>query len=82
MLTINISSGEELLFNEFIEGNTVQFRVSVAAGEEKDFEKGKDVRVKFGSKEAGGKIVSDPLVVTPSRGSEKETISLVIEKAK
>lgn len=82
MLTINITSGEELLFKEFSEGNTVQFRISVAVGEDKDYEKGKKVRVKFGSEEADGKIVSDPLVVTPSRGAGKETISLVVEKLK
>ena len=81
MLTINVTSGEEILFNDFRDGNTVQFRVTVSPDEEKQYEKGKKVRIRCGNEEADGKIVSDPLVVTPSRGSDKETISLVVEKA-
>jgi archaeosine-15-forming tRNA-guanine transglycosylase len=81
MLTINVSSSEELIYKEFKEGNTVQFRVTVSKDEEKTYQKGKSVVVKYGKEESNGKIVSDPLVVTPSIGAEKETISLVVEKA-
>lgn len=81
MLTINVSSAEELIYKEFKEGNTVQFRVSVSKDEEKTYQKGKEVVVKYGKEESNGKIVSEPLVVTPSIGAEKETISLVVEKA-
>jgi hypothetical protein len=81
MGTINVSSAEEILFKDFKEGNTVQFRVSVAPGEEGEYEKGKTIKVICGNDESTGKIVSDPLVVTPSKEGEKETLSLVVEKS-
>ncbi len=81
METIKITEAEQILFNDFKDGNTVQFRVSVSPGEETQYGKGQKVKIICGDDESTGKIVSDPLVVTPSKEGEKETIALVVEKA-
>jgi hypothetical protein len=80
MATINISESEEILFKDLQEGNSVQLRVTVTPAEEKEYSKGKTVKVVYGKDEAKGKIVSDPLVVQPKSEDGKETISLVVEK--
>ena len=80
MATINVSSGEKTLFKDFQDGNTVQFRVSVSPGGDKEYCKGTRVKVVCGDESSDGKIVSDPLVVTPSKDGGEETISLVVEK--
>ena len=81
MATIRITQAEQMLFNDFKEGNTVQFRVSVSPGEETQYGKGQTVKVVCGDDESTGRIVSDPLVVTPSKEGDQETIALVVEKA-
>ncbi len=80
MATINISSAEQILFKDFKDGNTVQFRVAVSPGGEKEYGKGTRVKVVCGEESSHGKIVSDPLIVTPSKDGGEETISLVVEK--
>jgi hypothetical protein len=80
MATINISQSEEILFRDFKDGNTVQFRVTVDPEEERDYEKGKTVTVVYGKDESFGRIVSDPLVVTPAREGGQETLAVVVEK--
>ncbi len=80
MATINVSSGEKILFKDFQDGNTVQFRVAITPGGQKEYEKGTRVKVVCGEDSLDGKIVSDPLIVTPSKDGGEETISLVVEK--
>lgn len=82
METIRISPEEEILFRELNEGNSVQIRVSVGPGEEKQYAKGQNVRVVCGESEAKGRIVSDPLVVQPGRDGGRDTIALVVESQK
>ena len=81
MVTINISSKEETMIKDFNDGNSVQVRVTVSPAEEKEYVKGKTVKVVCGEDEATAKIVSDPLVVRPKAEDGKETISLIVEKA-
>jgi|GEM_PF-1548926 hypothetical protein len=81
MATINITESEQMLFKDLKDGNTVQFRVAVSPGEESQYGKGQTVTIVCGDDESTGKIVSDPLVVSPSREGGKETIALVVEKA-
>lgn len=81
MGTINITEAEEMVYNDFNEGNSVQVRVTVQPNEEREFQKGKKVKVIYNNTEATGKIVSDPLVVQPKTDDGKETLSLIVEKA-
>jgi hypothetical protein len=80
MGTINISSTEETTIKDFKEGNSVQVRVTVSPNEEKEFAKGKTVKVLCDGSEATGKIVSDPLIVRTKNEDGKETLSLIVEK--
>jgi hypothetical protein len=80
MKTVNISPDESTLYTEFREGHPVQVRVSVAPGEEPEYEKGKRVRVVFNSEEIEGKIVSQPLEIESKAEGGQKTFSLVLEK--
>jgi len=79
MPTINISKDEEIIFKDFTEGNSVQVRVTVPPGEEKNYKKGTTVKVVHGEVENDGKIVSDPLVIGSPFNDENRTISLIVE---
>jgi hypothetical protein len=81
MGTIEISPNEGTTLKDFKDGNSVQVRVTVSPNEEKEFSKGKTVKVLCDGTEETGKIVSDPLVVRPKTEDGKETISLIVEKA-
>lgn len=80
MGTVNIPESDELTYKEFIEGNSVQVRAVATPGMEKDFQKGKKVRVAHLNMEGIGKIVSDPLTISDNRGAEEKVLSLIIEK--
>ncbi len=79
MPTINISKDEEIIFKDFKEGNSVQVRVTVPPGEEKNYTKGTTVEVIHGENRNDAKIVSDPLVIGSPLVDEKRTISLIVE---
>ena len=80
MKTVNISPDESTVYNEFREGHPVQVRVSIAPGDEKEYDKGKRVRLVFNGEEAEGKIVSQPLEVNSKSEDGQKTYSLVLEK--
>jgi hypothetical protein len=80
MKTVNISPDESTLYGEFREGHPVQVRVSIAPGDEKEYDKGKRVRVVFNGEEIEGKIVSQPLEINSKAEDGKKTYSLVLEK--
>jgi hypothetical protein len=81
MGTIDISSNEGTVIRDFKDGNSVQVRVTVSPNEEKEYSKGKTVKIMCEGKEETAKIVSDPLVVRTKTDDGKETISLIVEKA-
>ena len=81
MRTVNISPDESTLYKTFQEGHPVQVRVSVAPGEENEYQKGRTVKLVHEKEEAEGKIVSDPLEVgTKAESGKQKTLSLVVEK--
>jgi hypothetical protein len=80
MKTVNISPDESTIYNEFRDGHPVQIRVSIAPGDENEYDKGKRVRVVFNGEEIEGKIVSQPLEVNSKAESGLKTYSLVLEK--
>lgn len=80
MTTINLSSDEEIIYNDFREGNSVQVRVTVPPAEEGNYKKGKTVDVVHGNFQAKGKIVSEPLIIGSPLQGQNKTISLIVEK--
>ena len=80
MKTVNITSSEATLYETFREGHPVQVRVTVAPGEEHEFDKGKTVKVVYNKQEQEGKIVSQPLEIESKGDGGKKTLSLVVEK--
>lgn len=81
MPKINLPPDEEVIFNDFKEGNSVQVRVRVSPDEVTNFEKGRTVEIVRGNYTASGKIVSDPLEVGTTVEGEDRTLSLIVEKA-
>jgi hypothetical protein len=77
MATINIPESDSISYNDFVAGNPVQVR-SVTAGDEHDFDKGKQVKITHMDKENNAKVVSEPIVIEDKGG--KKTLSIVIEK--
>ena len=80
MKTVNISPDESTVYNEFRDGHPVQVRVSISPGDEKEYDKGKRVRVVYNNEETEAKIVSQPLEVNSKAEDGKKTYSLVLEK--
>jgi hypothetical protein len=80
MKTVNIAHDEYTIYETFKEGHPVQVRISIAPGEEKDYDKGKLVKVVYDETETEGKIVSQPLEIDSSTEKGKKTISVVVEK--
>jgi hypothetical protein len=80
MATINISSDEEIIYKDFNAGNSVQVRVKVSPTEEREYVKGKTVKVVHGGAEASAKIVSDPLIISSEMEGEDRILSLIVEK--
>ena len=72
---------EEVLFQDFKDGNSVQVRIKVRPEEVVNYEKGKTVEIVRGDYTASGKIVSDPLEVGAPLEGEDRTLSLIVEKA-
>jgi hypothetical protein len=82
MKTINISPDESTLYETLRDGHSVQVRVNIPAVDEHEYDKGKTVKVIYENEEVVGKIVSDPLEVSPSSESAiDKTLSLIIEKS-
>lgn len=80
MKTVNISPNEASVFETFRDGHPVQVRVSVAPGDEKDYDKGQRVKVVFEREESEAKIVSEPIEIQSKAEGGKKTFSLVLEK--
>lgn len=76
MATINIPESDSISYKDFVAGNPVQVRS--VAGDEKEFEKGKQVKITHMNNENDAKIVSEPIVIEDKGG--KKTLALVIEK--
>ena len=54
--------------------------VAILPGEEREYDKGKGVRIVFESEEAEAKIESQPLEVDAKAEGGQKTLSLVLEK--
>ena len=80
MKTITIAPDDTNNHNEFVAGNPVQVRVKVKEAEVAAFKKGTTVEVVHEQKSDKGKIVSEPLVVSPSAEKGEKVLSLIIEK--
>jgi hypothetical protein len=78
MATINIPESDSNTYKEFMAGNPVQIR-AVSVDNEKEFAKGKQVKIAHLNMEAAGKIVSDPIVID-DKAKDKKVLSLVVEK--
>jgi hypothetical protein len=79
MGTVQISNAEHLAYEDFKEGNSIQVRVTIRPEEEKEYQKGKTVKVVYEKDELTGKIVSDPLVIQEKTEDGKKTLSLIVE---
>ena len=80
MRPITISPDDSITFRDLKDGNSASVRVVVYGDEQKEFGKGKEVKVVHNSDELKGKIVSDPLVIDDKREDGGSTLSLVVEK--
>lgn len=80
MRTVRISPDEKTVLETFQEGHPVQVRVSVSPGEEKEYEKGRTVKVIHDKGESEAKIVSEPIEISTKAEGNKKTFSLVLEK--
>jgi hypothetical protein len=79
MKPINISESDKITFRDFNEGNSVQVRVSVPEAEVKTYSKGTAVKIVHEGKESAARIVSEPIVVSGTKG--EQLLSLIVEKA-
>ena len=80
MNPVTIAPEDSISYTDFSEGNPVQIRVSVPAGQAKNFGKGQVVKVIYQDTETKGRIVSDPIVISKDIETEK-VLSLIVEKA-
>ncbi len=80
MKPVTIAPDDSINYNDFVSGNSVQLRVKVDAQDAGQYKKGATVEVVHENEKLRGKIVSDPLVVSPSIEHGEKTLSLIIEK--
>jgi hypothetical protein len=78
---INLPPEEEVIFQDFKDGNSVQVRVKVRPGEVANYEKGKAVEIVRGDYTASARIISEPIEVGSPLEGEDRTLSLIVEKA-
>lgn len=80
MKPVTIAPDDSINYDEFVSGNSVQIRVKVDESEAMEYKKGTTVDVVHDNEKLRGKIVSEPLVVSPSIERGEKTLSLIIEK--
>jgi hypothetical protein len=80
MKPVTIAPDDSINYDEFLSGNSVQIRVKVDDEEATQYKKGTTVDVVHENEKLRGKIVSDPLVISPSIEHGEKTLSLIIEK--
>jgi uncharacterized protein YwbE len=80
MKPVTIAPDDSINYDDFVSGNSVQLRVKVDETEASQYKKGLTVEVVHANEKLQGKIVSDPLVVSPSIEHGEKTLSLIIEK--
>jgi hypothetical protein len=81
MKPVTIAPDDSINYDDFVSGNSVQLRVKVDEKEASQYKKGLTVEVVVHENEKlQGKIVSEPLVVSPSIEHGEKTLSLIIEK--
>ena len=80
MRPITISTADMSSYNDFIAGNSIQVRVEADDSDLKTYLKDRIIKVVHDGLESKARIVSDPLVVSPSSENGPRTISLIIEK--
>ena len=81
MKPITIAPDDNSNYEDFVAGNSVQIRVNVGSSEANEYKKGMAIDVVHENEKLRGKIVSEPLVVSPSIEHGEKTLSLIIEKA-
>jgi hypothetical protein len=81
MKPVTIAPDDSTNYDDFVSGNSVQIRVKVDEKEASHYKKGATVEVVHENEKLRGKIVSEPLVVSPSIEHGEKTLSLIIEKA-
>lgn len=80
MKPITISPDDTLSYNDFSSGNSIQVRLDIKDSELKSYAKNKTIKVIHLDEELTGKIVSDPLVVSPDSETGHKVVSLIVEK--
>jgi hypothetical protein len=80
MKPVTIAPDDSINYDDFVSGNSVQLRVKVDEKEASQYKKGTTVDVVHENEKLRGKIVSEPLVVSPSIEHGEKTLSLIIEK--
>lgn len=80
MKPVTIAPDDSTNYDDFVSGNSVQLRITVDEKEAAAYTKGTTVDVVHENETLRGKIVSDPLVVSPSIERGERTLSLIIEK--
>ncbi|HEY9044743.1 MAG TPA: hypothetical protein VIN08_02560 [Ohtaekwangia sp.] len=80
MSTVNIPEADSVSYREFQEGNPVQVRAVASPGQEREFEKGKQISISHQNMKATAVIVSDPIEITNQSESGRKVFSLIVEK--
>lgn len=82
MESVVVSLIEPSQFDDFKQGNPIQVRAVLPAdNNDKKLKKGDSIAVEYENKKMQGKLVSDPIAISPQAGEGNTELSLEITKA-